>query len=173
MNSEKKLIPLADYFHQLATIHGVATFELADHTLLAKQHVPATWFTDYIWSFEFKQQKGQVMSPHKQNPDINIEATDLIFLLLGGRSWWRAHPCIVPLRSFSHAIWEMQCLQACAPARWSERQAVHWPFVMINVRVDGFSWPLGLQIWEPLSMASSASFHRARRLGLCGRWEGK
>ena len=42
MNSEKKLIPLADYFHQLATIHGVATFELSDHTLLAKQHVPAT-----------------------------------------------------------------------------------------------------------------------------------
>lgn len=40
---EKKAMSLAEYIHLCSTVHGVANFEIANHTLLQKQYAPALW----------------------------------------------------------------------------------------------------------------------------------
>lgn len=40
---EKKAMSLAEYIHLCSTVHGVANFEIANHTLLQKQYEPALW----------------------------------------------------------------------------------------------------------------------------------
>ena len=38
---ERKLLSLADFIHQMCTVHGLADFELAGHQLEQKQYPPA------------------------------------------------------------------------------------------------------------------------------------
>lgn len=37
LNKDRKLLSLADYLHQCATVHGVAEVEVIDHVLTPKQ----------------------------------------------------------------------------------------------------------------------------------------
>ncbi|CAK9074147.1 unnamed protein product [Durusdinium trenchii] len=40
VSHDKKIMPLADYMHQICTVHGVADFELACHDVVQKQYPP-------------------------------------------------------------------------------------------------------------------------------------
>lgn len=46
LNSERKLLSLADFLHGAVTIHGIAEFELSDHMVSPKQRPGATWLSD-------------------------------------------------------------------------------------------------------------------------------
>lgn len=46
LNSERKLLSLADFLHGAVTIHGIAEFELSDHVVSPKQRPGATWLSD-------------------------------------------------------------------------------------------------------------------------------